>query len=120
LQRFIRGAYHYLKKRLGEVALDDLIRVADTFYAAGPGTAKKRLNKLSSPTWRAIRAAYPKWDRVLPAELVWERSRGGTWDLAAIDKWLESKLIEHKDKAIGGAILGLLIILAMAYYLRKR
>jgi len=120
LQRFIRGAYNYLKKRLGEVALDDLIRIADTFYAAGPGTAKKRLNKLPNPTWTSVKSTYPKWDRVGPAELVWESAKSAPWDLQSIDQWLESNIQKHKKTAAAGAIAGLLIILVMWYYLKRK
>lgn len=121
LSRFVRSAYKYLKKRIGQVPLDDLIRVADTFYAAGPGNARKRLDRLTTPTWEAIKSAFPKWDRVHPAELVWTRANegGASWDLPAIDRWLESNLVVEKDKAMGGAMIGLLII-AIAYVILKR
>lgn len=122
LMTFVKGAYRYLKKRLGQVALDDLIRVADTFYATGPARARARLNKLSSPTWEAIRARFPTWDRVRPAELVWNRANawGGVWSLPAIDKWLESELVLDNKKTAGGAIVGLLLCLAAWYYFKKR
>ena len=49
LARFWKGAFNYLRKRLGEVALDDLARIADMFYAAGPGNSKKKIAKVHQP-----------------------------------------------------------------------
>lgn len=116
LARFVKGAYKYLKKKLGEVALDDLIRTADFYYAAGPGNARKKLDKVPRPTYDNVKARFPDWDRIVPAQRVWDwvGKHGGQWDIPAIDRWLESNiLIEHK-KTTSGAILGL-IALALFY-----
>ena len=88
LARFVRGAYRYLKKRLGTVALDDLIRIADFFYAAGPGNSRKRLDKIERPTYDAVKQRFPTWDRIKPAQLVWDRVEkwGGKWNLPKIDQ----------------------------------
>lgn len=121
LTQFVRSAYRYLKKRLKTVSLDDLIKVSDTFYAAGPKNARDRLDKIT-PTWENIKARYPKWDRVRPAELVWQRATdwGANWDLAPINAWLESTLVVEKKHAIGGAVVGLLIlVIAWQYFGRQ-
>lgn len=122
LARFVRGAYKYLKRKLGNVALDDLIRTADFYYAAGPGNARKRLDKIDRPTYDAVKARFPNWDRIVPAQLVWDRVQqyGGTWDLPNIDRWLESNIVIDNKKTMGGAVLGLLAIaLAWGYFARK-
>lgn len=119
LKTFVKGAYKYLKRKLGDVPLDDLIRVADTFYAAGPAAARRRLDQLNRPTWVAIRTRFPNWDRVRPAELVWERANegGANWNLPAIDQWLEGGVIEEIEETKSGALVGLLIIIvAMAWF----
>lgn len=121
LGQFWRSAYKYIKKRVGEVALDDLARIADTFYAAGPGNATKRLDQVK-PIWELIAARFPNWDRIKPAELVWTRATesGANWDLNAIDSWLSGAVIIDKKKAISGALVGLLAIaLAWLYFKRK-
>lgn len=122
LAQFVKIAYRYIKKKVGQVALDDLVRIADTFYAAGPGAARKRLDKIETPTWEAIRARLPNWDRVRPAELVWERANegGAAWNLPAIDQWLEGTLVIDKKKAVGGAVLGLLIIALAWFWFSKK
>lgn len=119
LKSFVKGAYKYLKRKLGEVPLDDLIRVADTFYAAGPGAARRRLDQLHRPTWAAIKQRFPDWDRIRPAELVWERANAGgaQWNLPAIDQWLEGGIIDEVTETKHGAMIGILIIaLAMALF----
>jgi hypothetical protein len=121
LARFWRGAYKYLKKRLGEVALDDLARVADFFYAAGPGNSRKKLDKIERPTYDAVKARYPKWDRIIPAQRVWDwvAQHGGQWDIESIDKWLEGGILIEKKKTMLGAALGLVLIAVAWWYFQK-
>lgn len=122
LARFIKGAYRYLKKRLGTVPLDDLIKVADTFYAAGPAASKRRLDKLNRPNWINIRRRFPTWDRILPAELVWRRTTDwdANWQLNELDRWLEGQLVIDDNKKINGALIGILIILAAWMFMSKK
>lgn len=121
LARFWRGAYKYLKKRLGDVALDDLTRTADFFYAAGPGNARKKLDKIERPTYDAVKARYPKWDRIAPAQRVWDwvEDKGGQWNLDAVDKWLEGGILTEKKKTMLGAALGLVLIAVAWWYFQK-
>ena len=122
LARFVKGAYNYLKKKLGNVHLDDLIKTADFFYAAGPGNAKKKLNTISRPTYDSVKNKFPKWDRVIPAQRVWDwvKTNGGKWDTAAIDRWLEGGILIEKKKTAMGAIVGILaIVLAWEYFGRS-
>jgi hypothetical protein len=122
LGSFVKSAYRYLKKRVGRVALDDLIRIADTFYATGPKWARARLDKLDIPTWDNVRARFPNWDRVRPAELVWERANegGAVWSFQSIDRWLVGHLSIDQQKTAGGAILGLLVVVAAWFWFKKR
>jgi soluble lytic murein transglycosylase-like protein len=121
LARFVKGAYNYLKKRLRDVALDDLIRTADFFYAAGPGASRKKLDKVQRPTYDNVKATYPTWDRIAPAQRVWDwvESHGGHWDIPSIDRWLESNILVDKKKTTSGAILGLLALALFWEYFGK-
>lgn len=120
LQRYVRLAYRYLKPKLGNVPLDDMIKVADTFYASGPGNVKPKLNTLQRPTWDATKAKYPNWHRIAPAEKLWAMADGnGQWDLPAIDQWLEGNIIVEDKKTINGALIGILIILAAMMFFNK-
>ena len=111
LATFWRSAYRYLKRRLGSVALDDLVKIADMFYAAGPAATKRRLDKIK-PTYENAKAAYPKWDRIIPAQRVWDwvSDHGGQWNMSAIDEWLESNLVTEQKKTKLGAVIALLMI----------
>jgi hypothetical protein len=122
LARFWRGAYRYLKKKLGEVPLDDLAKTADFFYASGPANAKKKLDRVPRPTFEAVKARFPDSHRIAPAQRVWDsvRKMGGQWDLAAIDQWLEGGVIQQQQKTLFGAAAGLaLIAVAWWYFARK-
>jgi hypothetical protein len=121
LTQFVKSAYKYLKSRIGDVPLDDLVKVTDTFYAAGPGRARGRLDRIQNPTWSNIKARFPNWHRIIPAELVWSRANddGANWALSDIDSWLEGQVIEENKKDIGGALLGVLVIVAAWFYFKK-
>lgn len=121
LARFWKGAFNYLRKRLGEVALDDLARIADMFYAAGPGNTKKKIDKIKRPTYDNIARRYPKWDRIIPAQKVWDyvATAGGQWNLQAIDDWLESGTLIDKKKTYMGAAVGVLVIALALWYIQK-
>jgi len=121
LGKYVRDVAAYLRRRLGNVALDDLIRIADLWYATGPGNARPRLDRIK-PVWDVIASTYPNWDRVGPAQLVWSRANeeGASWDLPAINGWLETAITENKQKTIGGAAIALVVVaIAWLYFSRK-
>lgn len=118
LARFWRGAFSYMHKKIANVELDDLARIADIFYAAGPGNAKKKLDRIV-PTYDNAKATFPKWDRIIPAQKVLDyvSNAGGQWDVVALNDWLNTgKLIDQKKTAIGAAVGVLLIALALWYF----
>lgn len=121
LARYWKGAYNYLKKKLGEVSLDDLAKTADFFYAAGPGASRKRLDKVKRPTFENVKARFPKWDRIIPAQRVWDwvGKHGGTWNLESIDKWLEGEIVEEKKKTMIGAAVGIALIAVAWFFFQK-
>lgn len=120
LARFWRAAFKYMKKKLSTVALDDLAKIADIFYAAGPGNARKRLDKIV-PTYENAKNAFPKWDRIIPAQKVWDyvASAGGNWDLDSIDSWLESGALIERKKTYMGAAIAIVIIAIAVWYMQK-
>jgi hypothetical protein len=126
LGQFWKGAYRYLLSRLPTVPMDELMRIADLFYVAGPGATRKKLDKLSTPTFSAIAERWPKWNALPHTIRVQNRvSESETkFDLAAISNWLSNgkkgSLDDPLTKKQGAAIA--LIILALAYLLffRKR
>jgi len=117
LCQFWRSAYKYLKARLSSVALDDLTKIADFFYAAGPGNARKKLDTLAAPTFAAAAAAFPDWDRIAPAQRIWDfvTDSGAVWPLQKIDSWLEGQITPEK-KPIGSAIV-IIILVGVAWYI---
>jgi hypothetical protein len=92
LGQFWKSAYKYLLGRLGTVDTSELMKIADLFYAAGPKATKKRLNKLSTPSYEAIREKYPTWNALPHTEkLSGSISALGTqFNLDAISDWLHS------------------------------
>ncbi len=122
LSQFTKSAYRYLKQRLPNVPVDDLMKVTDTFYASGPGRVKPKLDRIAKPTWDAIKARYPGWHRIEPAEFVWNFSKegGANWDLPLMDQWLEGEIVVEDKTTISGALIGILIIMAAMMFFKGR
>lgn len=116
LATYWRGAYQYLKKRMVDVPVDELAHIADLFYVAGAGATKHRLNKLSSPTWAAVQAAYPTWNALPHPRNVFSTPIAH-WDLAGIETWLKGKVKQFGNPKTGFA-LGV-IVLVIAYLAMK-
>lgn len=121
LARYWKSAYKYLSKKLPDVPIDLLSRVADLFYAAGPGATQKRLNKLSTITWDAITSTFKNWAGLPHPHNVFENVLEGApppYDMTKIGQWLEGEIQEiEKDPKMGFA-LGILLLMA-AYWIMK-
>lgn len=118
----------YLRGRgLQSVPIDQLVKIADLFYGAGPGATKKRM-KNRPPTFESIKSLEPSWWAIGHAEKVWGLAERNNvhWDLARIDAWLGSGDISDPDpdpipdqNEDTGVIIAVLII-AFGWYLLKR
>lgn len=118
LAQFWRGAYRYLRKRV-EVTSNDLIRIADTFYAAGPGRMKELIDKVKIPTWQGILDRYPTSNALGHATKVWNIANqyGAHFSPSKIFGWLSGSNDNQIDTVdndvvnpIDGAIWGLILI----------
>ena len=121
LGAFWRGTYNYLQPKTLTVPVDELVKIADLFYVAGPGATRKKLAQLSTPSYAAIVAKFPDWVALPHTEKVWKwtDATSPVWNLTAIDDWVkrDSKpLIAGFDGHLGGFIVGA-IVLVLGYYL---
>jgi hypothetical protein len=124
---FWRGAYSYLLKRLGVVSVEELVKIADMFYAAGPGATKKKLDQLEKPTSAAVAARWPEWAGLPHVANVWGLvdSDAKTWDLEKIEAWLSkggknAPAIPGFSEPLGGFVLGAIALLVGWYFLKTR
>jgi soluble lytic murein transglycosylase-like protein len=117
LAQYWKSAYAYLKKRLSDVPIDELAHIADLFYVAGPGATRKRMDKLSSPSWKAIQTAYPNWNALPHPRNVFSEPIS-FWDLDAIGIWLEGAVSNVIKDPKTGFALGI-VVLMVAYWLMK-
>lgn len=123
--QFWRSAFDYLSKRLQSVPIDELAKISDLFYVAGPAAVKKLLEKLPNPTYAALRAAFPTWNALPHPERVFDRVSTQSISEIAVNKWLEhsSKTSIHGiDKSgtwLTAAILSALIGWGVHYFLQK-
>ena len=119
IKQFWKSAYDYLKPRLGIVPVDELAKIADLFYVAGPGATRKKLDKINPPTFAQIEKTFPEWN-ALPhpknvfsynAETGWNEN---AWDLMGIDKWLRGSpfITTIKNPISGFLVAGILLALA--------
>lgn len=126
LKHFWQSAYAYLKPRLGIVPVDELARIASLFYVAGPGATRRRLRKLTTPTYAEVVKRYPTWEAIpYPQRLFAYRPDTGwaenSWDLVAIDKWLRSNpIIESIKTPIGGVLIAGVILALAVHFMKAR
>lgn len=118
-----KSAYKYLSKKLQDVPIDLLGRVADLFYAAGPGATQKRLNKLQNISWEAIEAKFPNWAAMPHPRKVYADEYDHPFNIPVISEWVKGPIDPitegepEKDPRMGFA-LGVLLLMA-AYWLMK-
>lgn len=106
LGQFWKGAYNYLKNRMSNVPIDELMKIADLFYVAGPGATKKRLDKLSNPIWSSVLASYPKWNALPHTKKAIKKTEGVLFDIDAIGDWLDGVVGKiDQRKGVGIAIV---------------
>lgn len=116
LAHYWKRAYKYLKSRLPNVPVDELAHIADLFYAAGPGATMKRLDQLATPTWEAVKAAFPNWNAIPHPTKIFSTEH--PWDISSIGTWLEGPLKKIIKNPKTGFALGILILM-LAYWLMK-
>lgn len=119
MAHYWKRAYQYLSNRLENVPIDELGRIADLFYVAGPGATKKKLDKLDVPTWERVKAAYPGWNALPHPTKVYAEPK--PWNVNAISQWLDGALSDfpiEKDPKKGFGI-GVLILMVAYWYMQK-
>lgn len=119
LGQFWRSAYRYLRDKVQDIPTEELARIADLFYVAGPGATRKRLDKVSVPFYSYVAAKFPKWNALPHTVNVWKKIPPEMqWDLAGLSKWLEGHLAKRKNQKNG--IIMMLVITLAGYWLFLR
>ena len=122
---FWHGAYNYLQPRTNTVPVDELVKIGDMFYVAGPGAAKSKLNQLATPTSAAVAARWPDWVALNHVNKVWSLvdSQVPPWNLAAIDKWLGKQTaptIAGFSGNLGSFMIAAILLLVGWHFLSER
>lgn len=117
---FWKNAHRYLKSRLPTVPIDQLVKIADVFYAAGPRNAKDKLDKIA-PTFEALASRHPTWSAIGHANKVWDLAmdNGAQWDTGNIGQWLDGAIVIEDDKNKKGSLI-VIAAIAVAWYLFKK
>lgn len=123
LGRFWRSAYNYLSSRLDTVPIDELTKIADLFYVAGPGATRKKLQALPVPLFENVETEFPSWN-ALPhvARLLKNIPAETNWQLADISDWLHTKGIAGKlsrDPKLAAALAILVLGIGSLYLFKK-
>lgn len=121
LAQFWRSAYKYLKGRLTEIPTDELAKIADLFYVAGPGATRKRLDKLEVPFFEYVEQRYPEWNALPHPRNVWKKLPDNmVWPVETIDKWLGGH-VKRVRKARENVILLLAVsVLVYWWFIRRK
>lgn len=122
---FWRGAYKYLKPRIGTVPVDELVKIADLFYVAGPGAARSKLNKIDPPTSAEVEKRYPAWTALNHVRKVWGLTdkESPTWDLDAIDRWVTKgkvPTIAGFGSGLGGFVLAAIVVMLGTHFFNRQ
>lgn len=124
LAHYWRIAHKYLSHRLGQssIPIDDLSRIADLYYAAGPKPTEKRLDQLPIPSWSAMEKMFASWAAMPHPRRVFKTPKN--WNLSDIENWLDKKNIESPiklppDPKIGFAV-GVLILIAVEWIMKGK
>lgn len=90
LGAYWRRAYRYLQPRLETVPVDQLVRIADAYYAAGPGRVEPMLNRLPVPTFEAFETVYPNSPITKHARRIWKVTgdQNPEWNLSEIEAYV--------------------------------
>jgi hypothetical protein len=90
LAAYWRRAYRYLQPKLETVPLDQLVRIADAYYAAGPGRVEPMLDRLEVPTFEAFETVYLNSPITTHARRVWKvtSDQNPLWNLAEIEAYV--------------------------------
>jgi hypothetical protein len=120
LGRYWKQAYKYLQPRLDTVPVDQLARIADLFYSAGPGRAVPMLDRLSIPTYEAFKARYPSSNMTTHADRVWRvtNDQGPSWNLDAVEKFVagDTKPTIAGTNPIAGFAVAAMIIATVFHF----
>jgi len=123
LGRFWKSAYNYLSNRLEQVPLDELTKIADLFYVAGPGAKKKKLGRVSTPTYAALEQAFPTWNAFRHTQRLLKSIPSETqWQMASISEWLHGRGIIDKlkrDPATAGVIAVIALVAGSYLFFRR-
>lgn len=122
LLRFWRSAHRYLIRRNPNHNPDDLARIADLFYVAGPGATQRKLNTLENPTWQAIEDRFPEWNALPHPRFVFSRTNTARWPWTAIYQWLGSTPTKYHPPGRGpidGLILASILIAIALWAFKK-
>lgn len=122
LSQFWKSANRYLSKRFSSVPIDELAKIADLFYVAGPGATRKRLDQLDNPVFSNVESNFPKWNALPHPKRVFDRfyNSGESFDLPAIQKWLTgdtSKILIEPEE---GAAIGIAVIAIAWWFIATR
>lgn len=119
LAQFWRGAYRYLSSRLTDVPTDELAKIADLFYVAGPGAVKRRLDKLDIPFFRYVESRFPKWNALPHPRNVWKALPSAVpWRVDEIARWLKTS--ERRMRLVRENAIWLMVAVLVAYWLFLR
>jgi hypothetical protein len=122
--QFWRGAYHYLSQRLNPVPIDQIAKIADLFYAMGPGLCRKLLEKLPIPTFENFELKYPKSNALPHPHRVFDRMDITTLSPDLIYAWITtsaktSEPAQEKKNWLTAAILTAIIGFVVTQLLKR-
>jgi len=114
LSQFWRAANNYLQTRLTEFPIDELARIADLFYVAGPEGAKTKLDQVAVPFYSYVAKRFPKWNALPHPKNVFSAAPSIDWNVGAISTWLNQS--EKKQKHTANNSILAIVVVVVGYW----
>jgi len=135
LGHYWRRANSYLSRTLDKIPIDQLVRIADLYYAAGPGKVEPKLDTIEPKTYDNLKSAFPNFQPFVHADKLWNliQYQKTKWNIDKINNWLgleDSRIYDSDldpqpnppisiDDHASFFVIGAIIILVGWYYLQK-
>lgn len=121
INTYWRSAYRYLNSRLTDVPVVELGKIADLFYVAGPGAARRRLDKVAIPFYRQVAQRFPTWNALPHPRNVWKvLPTNIQWDTDGISKWLQGNVRRAAQVESTSVLILAALVVGYWFFMRKK
>ena len=128
--RYLTNAYKWITQTNERPQLEDLVRISDLMYVAGPGRVRRKFHEVTDRTFSNLVDFAPAWQAFDHPNNVWrwtEEENDPQWNLASIDAWVSgaAPILPPQDPISpihtpkGGFMIALAMIGLASFFLKN-